>query len=61
MSNRHDEGRHDHDFGMDDNASDDINYVHQNLLQESAPQKTDSPTEVHTYVYICITIRQAKF
>ena len=43
---RHDERCYGHDFDMDDNASDDINYVHQNLLQESAPQKTDSPTEV---------------
>ena len=48
MSN-HDEGCHGHDFDLDDNAPDDINNVHKNLLQISSPQKTDSPTEVNLH------------
>ena len=43
---RHDEGSHGHDFDLDDDAADDIDNVHQNLLQDSASQKTESPTEV---------------
>ena len=46
---RNDEGRHGHDFDMDDNASDDINNVHKNLLQILATQKTNSPTEVNLH------------
>ena len=48
MSN-HDEGCHSHDFDLDDNAPDDINNVHKNLLQISSPQKKDSPTEVNLH------------
>ena len=48
MSN-HDEGCHGHDFDLDDNAPDDINNVHKNLLQISSPQKKDSPTEVNLH------------
>ena len=47
---RNDEGRHGHDFDMDDNASDDINNVHQNLLQDSASQKTESSTKVYSHL-----------
>ena len=47
---RNDEGRHGHDFDMDDNAADDINNVHQNLLQDSASQKTESSTKVYSHL-----------